>query len=76
MSYGYDPDFDETTGRSGPDLRAAETALQEAQTGSTRTNAIIEESRRLVAGLVAVRVENHFAEKIRQIIHGHKETPV
>lgn len=65
----YDPSFDEIEGQTErPDVDAARGALQEARTGSRRTEEAIEQSKRYVAGLVAIREENHFTQKVRAII--------
>lgn len=67
----YDPDFDSTVGGTErPDVRAARAAMQESRTGGVRTDAAIEESRRLMENLREIRVENHFIDKFRSILHG------
>lgn len=67
----YDPDFDSKMGGTErPDVGAAKHAMHESRTGGLRTDLAIEESRRLVEGLRDIRVENHFIDKFRAILHG------
>lgn len=67
--YMYDPDFDEAEGLTeSPDVDAARGALRESETGPTRTELAITESRAQIAELRTIREQNHFTDKIRRII--------
>lgn len=69
----YSQDFDSNEGLTeSPDVEAARGALLESETGSTRTEDAIAESRSYVAAVRAIREENHFTQKLRLIIHNHQ----
>lgn len=70
---GYDPEFDDNEGMTeSPDPMAARVALVESTTGGARTQQAIEESQSWMEQLRAIRLENHFNQKIRLIIQSQR----
>lgn len=65
----YDPDFDDEMGfTESPDLVRAQAAAAAARAAVPDTESAIAESQRYITQIRKIRDEDHFTQKIRQIM--------